>query len=220
MLVDNRDRGEQARLRLGVTPEMMKGVPLITPLLKHVGGIDECLDALRGDDSPDALAFVEKWDSISKSDLDRVSVEEICVAAGLTTRRLVEVITGALMQQARDATKLIVAAAQPGIVAKTAKMALTDFGNQDRDTFHKATGFLPQPKGTSINLNQLNQSGLPAPGDKEEKALPPPSADNWLLEIQSVIRPDLKLIEAPLPDVIANVPDLESEYVMDGDDVL
>lgn len=223
---DDRNRGAEARKRLGITPEDMVGVPQITHLLKNAsGGIPACIEALRGDDSEDALIFIAKWDAITESDRARLTIEEICVAAEIGTRALVGAVTVALMQQSQDATKIMVLTSQPRVVQATIDAATREEPIMNRegeivgyrsgdvkaqDIFHRATGFLPTPKGATINLNQLNQTAqLPEP---EEGCDPPPSADDFLLEIQSAIRPD-KQLEAPRKPVHAELPMLEGADV-------
>lgn len=191
----------------------------MTPILmRATGGIAAIIEALSVDDSPDAISFIAKWESVTESDRERLSVEEIAVAAGLTPRRLLEVATGAIDAFAQDASRLMVASARPLVERKTIEMAQTDFGTSDREWFHKHTQFLPQPKGMAINFDNRTQNNTLASGaqSNEDRALPPPSADKFLLEMQSVLRPERLQIEAPSPTpvVVANIPDLE---IMDGD---
>jgi hypothetical protein len=210
---------QEARERLGVTPEQLKGTMTITPLLKQaVGGVKGCIQALRNDDSTDATLFIAKWDSLTQTDQKYLSVEEVAIAAGLTPRRLVEVITGALMSQGDFAAKIIVASSKPDIIKRMAKEAKTALGEKDRENFLRGKDvdwFVPT-KGITIDAsdrrtqNNLLQAGA-------ERALPAPRTDAFLLEISSALRPDHAQLEAPSPPVIANVPEIE--YIDAGDDV-
>jgi hypothetical protein len=200
----------------------MDGVPKIKDrIVAGAGSIQKAIEALRGDDSDDALAFIERYDSISESDLPRLAIEEIFTAAGLTARRFVEVLTGALMQQSSDVTKMLVSVAQPRVVEATIKAAtesLPIIGNEGevvgwtngdikaQELFHKATGFLPTPKGaqTTINLQQLNQTAV---SSDEEKCDAPQSMDDFLMEIQDVVRP--KALNPPVETVPINAPLIE-----------
>ena len=204
----------------------MDGVPKVTPtLIEGAGSLQAILDALRSDDSEDAIAFMEKYESVSESDLERVSVEEIFTAAGLTARRFVEVVTGSLMQRSGDITRMMVAVAQPRvtsatIMAATEKSPILDGDGEivgythgdikAQEMFHKATGFLPTPKGaqTTINLSQTNQTAQLAAGSKDDGCEPPQSADDFLMELQGVIRP--KALPAPPESKMpANAPVVE-----------
>ncbi len=217
---------EEALKRLGVDNEEIKGFPNISErVIQGCGSIEAALMALRGDDSEDAQAVIQKYDSVSDSDRKRLRFDDFVVASGLSPRRLFEVLTGALMQQSADISKMMVSVSQPKVIEATIFAAtdrkpiynpvtgeLMTYTNGDvkaQELFHKATGFLPTPKGsnTTINLQQLNQTAqLPAgadDGDDEEL----PSMDEYLLELQDVVRPALP---APPSSIIpANAPELE-----------
>ena len=204
---------------MGITLADMEGVPSITGrIVGAVGSVDRAVEALRGDDAPEAVQFIEKYDSVTPTDRERLKLEEIIVASQLSTRKFVEVLTGALMQQAQDVTKMMVGMAQPRVVEATIRAATeiqpifdkegeivghTTGDLKAQEMFHKATGFLPMPKGAQIAI-QLNNGGRAAEeedGD-EEKCLPPPSMDDYLRQIQEVIRPK----ELPAPVITSQVP--------------
>lgn len=199
--------------RYGLTPDSIKGLMLVGKRLAQVaGGIKGVIEALRGDDSPDSLRFVEKWDSITPHDHRIIPLEAVCVLAEITPRRLIELVSGALAVQGDEDTKLIVASYKPKIVAKTAKLALTTLGEKDREMFHKHTEFIPRPSAPSINVDNRTQNNTLMSGG-EERALPPPRTDAFLLDISAALRPDHAQLEPPSPTVIANVP--EVEYIND-----
>lgn len=213
------DRSEEARKRLGITAEQMVGQRKVTPILMRAsGGIPAIIEALSVDDSPDSILFIAKWDSITESDRDRLTLEEIAVAAGLTPRRLLEVATGAIHAFAEDASRLIVASAKPNIIQKMAENALTQFGEKDREMFLKGkdVDWFPAAKGIVIDNRTQNNTLTNGGQSNEDRSLPPPSADKFLLDMQSVLRPEQLQIEAAItaPVVVANIPELE---IMDGD---
>lgn len=189
----------------------------ITPLLKQAtGGVKACIEALRSDDSPDAATFIEKWDSLTPSDQKLLSIEEICIAASLTPRRLVEVVTGALMSQGDFAAKIIVASSKPDIIKRMAKEAKTALGEKDRENFLRGKDvdwFVPT-KGITIDASDRRVQNNNLQAGMEERALPPPKADAFLLEMSSITRPnDTPRLEAPEPVVTANVPEIaDAEY--------
>jgi hypothetical protein len=220
------DRNAEARKRLGLKKGDMDGVPSVTArIVRGAGSVDLAIEALAGDESEDAQAFTEKWQSLSESDRARVSLEEVFTAAGLTARRFVEVVTGALMQQSGDVTRMMVAVAQPKVTQATIKAATESLPIMDAtgevrgwtngdvkamEMFHKATGFLPTPKGaqTTINLQQLNQTAQVGAGDDDESADAPQSMDDYLMELQDVIRP--KELPAPKPEPMpVNAPQVD-----------
>lgn len=201
--------------RLGLKKGDMDGVPKVTDrIVAGAGSIASAIEALRGDDSDDAVAFIERYDGISKSDMARVSIEEIFTAAGLTARRFVECVTGALMQQSSDTTKMMIAVAQPRVTEATIKAAvdsipimdgegeIAGYTNGDvkaQELFHKITGAMPTPKGANLtfNLQQNNATLQQSKGDGEIE--PPQSMDEFLMEMQDVVRP--KALMAPVEHV-------------------
>lgn len=225
------DRSAAARKRLGITAEDMEGVPRVTEkIIAGAGSISAAVTALRGDESDDAQAFIQKYDSLSESDRGRVSIEDIFTATGLTARRFIEVLTGALMQQSADVTKMILSVSQPKVTAATVKAAtdsvpitarnpetgddeVVGWTNGDvkaQEIFHKITGMLPIPKGsqTVINMQQLNQSSAKEDDDDEEEL---ESMDSFLMGMQDVLRPQLPAPSAEsVPTLMpTNAPELE-----------
>jgi hypothetical protein len=204
----------------------MIGVPNVTALIvSGAGTIQAAIEALRGDDCPDSQSFIGLYDRVSVSDRARLSVEEIFTVSGLSARRFVEIVTGALMQRSEDVTKMMVSVAKPQVVQATIKAAIDSLpilditgrvvGHTNGDIkameiFHKATGFLPTPKGSTINLNQLNQTAQLGKGDDDEDCEPPQSADEYLMEIADVLRP--KVLAAP-PDSVMPINAPQIEYV-------
>ena len=196
--------------------------------------MDLAIAALAGDESEDAQAFIRFRKQCSPSDLYRTSLEEQFTAAGLSARRFIEVLTGALMQQCGDVTKMMVAVAQPKVVQATIKAATDEIpimqytkdvntgivtseviGHTNGDVkameiFHKATGFLPTPKGsnTTINLQQLNQTAQLTKGEENEDGDDLPSMDEYLMELQDVVRPK-QLNAPPSSEIPINAPDIE-----------
>jgi hypothetical protein len=145
---------EECLRRHKLTPELLKGLRIITPILKQAtGGVKACVEALRGDDSADTLLFLDAYDNISDRDKKILRVEEICVIAGITPRRFIELVTGAFVEAANDASTLIVASAKPKIVEKMVKVAKTTLGEKDRENFlrGKQVDWFIQPKGLTID---------------------------------------------------------------------
>jgi hypothetical protein len=224
---DQRNRKEQALNRLGLTAEMVTGLPKIVPLIQEsIGTIEKALEILRGDDSPDAIQFLAKYDAIPESDRKHLTFEERVVGAGLSPRRFMEILTGASLQRSSVATRLIVAISQPEVIRATVKSAtegrpildendeIIGYGPGDvkaQEMFHKITTLMPTPKGNVQNFNfaqPRDQDALPAPreGDKPQ---PLQSMDDFLLSLHDVVRPK----SLPEPEIAVehpvNAPDLE-----------
>jgi hypothetical protein len=171
-----------AQRRLGVTPGQMRGVPRISHILASAdGGVAACISALRLSDDDNAHQFLDRYDAISDSDLRRLTVEEICVAAKVETKRILELVVSSLVEDSRNAGALIAAAYHPKVVRATAEGALNDgvwfdehgkmrysdaLGN--RKLFLTATGSMPRPESNreggifvQVNTQQVNEVDVP-----------------------------------------------------------
>lgn len=204
--LDVRNRKTEALRRLGLNPEQMVGVPRITFQLEHAeGGLEQVIEALRGSDETDAQAFIRKYDTCSASDLDKLTLEEVAVAAGIRPLDLLGVATKALFQQSQTVAGVIAASAHHKVVAKNIQMALNDKGVRDREMHLTATGHLPLPKGTVIFNQRTQVANFNAPGghegavegDPEIPSAPDldelPSMDEDIMALQKTSR---KLLEA------------------------
>src|SRR5260370_4885417 len=85
---DQRNRVDEVRKRLGIDAAATNGVRKIALLLLEAGLTrDRVIQILEADDAADSRTFLAKYHSISISDLPCLTLEEICIASGLTTRR-------------------------------------------------------------------------------------------------------------------------------------
>lgn len=179
---DLRNRKSEALRRLGISSEQMVGVPRITHMLEEAeGGLAQVIEALRASDEEEAIAFITKYDSVSESDHQRVTLEEISTSAGVRSIDLLGVATKALFAQGETVASIVSSSARPEVTKKTIQMALQDKGVRDREMFHTATGFLPIPKGTLIMNNRTQvanfNGGSRDPDDDAEIPEGPTSGD-------------------------------------------
>jgi len=232
---DFRNRAAEARKRLGVKKQDVQALSRITPLLRQAGvSIARVIEILEADGSPDAQIFLECYRKISKSDLQYLSLEEICVAAGLATRRLWEVLAGAALQQGRETVQLMVAVAQPRIVETTIRAAseispvLNNEGEvigyrygdiKAQELISKATGFLPSPRGSSIvfNLGKHSEEDEEEDDDDEDMTNGLPGMDDFVLDVHKALEP-AKLLSAQISSarVPENAPELDFEELPAG----
>src|SRR5208337_11947 len=137
----------RARKRLGITPDQMRGVPVIRHILGHAdGGLATALAALRLSDESEAHNFLDKYDSLSPSDRDLLTIEEIATAANLPAKRLLEMCVSALVEDGQSAGQIVAASYHPRVIQATARAALSPWGDKDRKTFLTGTGFMPRPE--------------------------------------------------------------------------
>lgn len=165
-----RDR-KSARIRkkLNLTPDSLVGVSRITPILSRVeGGRERWVEALRLSDDDDAHTFLKSYDGIAESDRAYLSAEELCIVADISTRRLLELVVGALVEDSKNASAIVAAIRQPAVVERLADSALWPGkdGAMDRRMFLTATGFLPSPPKSrdgsvfvTVNQQQNNLEG-------------------------------------------------------------
>lgn len=175
--------------------------------------------ALRLSADDDAIKFLDKHDALSKTDLALVTIEEISVAAGVDTKRLLELAVSALVEDSRSAGAIIAASFHPRVIRATAEAALDDDvyfdarGNphyvdhhNDRRLFLQGTGFLPQPAnrsggGVFVNITNQNaaaaQAGVPQVGEGESEDQPRfNAAEDDLKQFHETLDGG-KLLEAP-----------------------
>jgi hypothetical protein len=207
---DTRNRADEARKRLGVKQEDVDAALKIGYRLREVGLTTErVVEILDADSSDESRAFIARYRTISRSDLSYLSIEELCLAAGLTTRRLWELISGARLEQSQDIVKLIIADSMPRVVSNAVKAATEAVPIMDgqgqvqgwtygdmkaTDFLGKVSGLLPVPKGVSAVFNV--GAALPIPSDELDDGIPLPSMDSALKEIQQIITTAPQL-EAP-----------------------
>lgn len=211
--IDQRNRAEEARKRLGVKQEDVDAALKISNRLREVGLTTErVVEILDADDSEEGRTFLAKYRTISRSDLAYLCIEEICLAAGLTPRRLWEVISGARLIQSQDAVKLIIADSMPKVVLNAIKAATEavpimdgqgqvqgwTYGDVKATEFlGKISGLMPMPKGSTTVLNI--GGGLPIPQDEPDKT-PLENMDSFLNGLQGAGPKQLQAKTEVIPD--------------------
>lgn len=141
--------------RLGVAPSAISDLPIISHILKSIpGGQDKAVEYLRGSAEPDARKWLAVYDQIPISYRHLIPIEAYCLASGLTTKRVLELITGACFEQSDSAANLIAKASKPKIIEATVEsaMMLGHEGAQDRKMMHLHEGFVPVPKTSVVNV--------------------------------------------------------------------
>ena len=221
--------------RLGLTEADIEDVPEVTPRVKEaMGSVREAISLLRGDDAPDSRKFIRKWDSLSPRDQKSARLEHVVTAAGLTTRRFMELLAGAEFDHSATVSKIFVSRSQLKVLKSTVKAATDEqpIFNKDGDIigqsngdvkameiFHKITGAMPTPKGgTFINNQQINAQ-VAAPN---EPKTPLQAMDSFLLEIDDIRRPKQlsahtePIIPVEMPDNLPEIEYLDTQDLGEG----
>jgi hypothetical protein len=150
-------RADDARERLGITPERMRGVPRVTPLLESAKvGIDQFVDGLRWSHEDDAIAFLQKYDSVPPADIPHLSIEEICVAAGVDPRWMLVHAADAMLDISIQTAKLHLAVSYPDIARAAVKRGRSPGGFRDRRMILEIAGVLPGSRVAPAYPSQNN----------------------------------------------------------------
>jgi hypothetical protein len=167
----------EARKRIGVTPQLMSGVPKISHLLGCAeGGVDGCISALRLSDDPDAVKFLERFDAISASDRTRLTIEEIATSAGISTKNLLAATLLAVEYLGTSAARMATASFSAPVIQATAQAAINGKNpTANRKLFLSGSGFLPRPanREPGVFVNITNQNAAAARAMHEASEAPP-----------------------------------------------
>ena len=168
---------------------------------KVVGDRARIFDTLKFSSDPQARAFLEFVWGCRPETRDRIPLEALCLAAKIHPLQLL----GALVAGARDTSRMESALktmiAHPEVVDRTIQAATerepvmmngvvvghTHGSVKDRELVHKAVGWLPSPKGSSINVNLF--------GDQGHRLQEPTEEDDGESLMDSVFGHDAREIE-------------------------
>lgn len=215
--------------RLGLTERDIENVASITRQVREAtGSVQDAVDIIATDDNEDSIRFTAKWNSISAKDRKDLHLEDVIIAAGMTTRRFKELLAGAssddhlfraLVGKTKVLKSVMKAATDELPIMATLGNAQVEVGRTNGDMkaaelFYKITGDIKTSGG--INVNSNNQTAtINAPVDR----VPLQSMDSWLLEIDEIRKP--KQLNAPVTPIIpVEIPDgaPEIEYMPLGDE--
>jgi hypothetical protein len=232
----------EAYAKLGVSRAVVATHPRITPQLRKIGKMLERLNLnlprdpyfyLSASEHPDARAIIAARASIARYFTKLLPIEAFCVAAAVPTPRVLEMVTVAAMRMGAQASTMLAALSHPDVVKKTIEVALTDAGTDDRAVLHKATGFLPTPRGsqTQITIPINASSSASAQATSQVANVSAPAPENTIRRLserlnlrraQPMALPQSSAMELPEdsesvePELI-QLHDLEGEEVDDLD---
>lgn len=164
------ERFAAALARLGVTREKLQlAAPISSQLqmaakkLRRRGLPTSPYYYLKCSTHLDARKIVGLYYSLPANQRTLVPIEAYCLAADVDPTSLLDLIARTCATITRQTSALIAAVNQPKVVEKTVEMALTDEGVTDRLTLHRATGFLPTPRGAQTTVNVAASASASAP---------------------------------------------------------
>lgn len=109
------------------------------------------LAAMNGNDS--AMTWWHVFEKLSKYEQSQVSYDDVCAASGISPKHILMAIAGAGYDANCDIANLLSSHLHPAVVAASAKAALKADGIEDRKLLMQHQGFIPVPKGMSINIH-------------------------------------------------------------------
>lgn len=145
---------------MDITKEKLELCPKITDILKSsFKTVKAAIQAIRFSNDTSAIEFLAVYDEIPACDRDYIPIEAVCLKAGVSPSALLGATFLACKTVRSQESALIAVNAHPKVLKDTIRYASLPGGDRDRKLLHEAVGFLPTPKGGSINVNLLN--GVP-----------------------------------------------------------
>jgi hypothetical protein len=136
---------KQARNRLGITPNLMKGVARITPTLEAAGcSPEQAVDALHYSSDEDARRFLQKYHSTPPADLQHLTIEEICVAIGIDPRRLLALAVDGMIWISAQIAMMQASLSSPDRMRELIRKARTKRGWRECRLLFEFLGVLPR----------------------------------------------------------------------------
>jgi hypothetical protein len=180
-LAGNPSRRRDFYAKIGVTEEQVLAQPAISPKLMEMSRLLRQANKsspvrlplnplyyLRYSDAPEARTICAFLRERNLWHVTRISsIEAVCVATGISTLRVLEIITAMCVNSGMQTSAIVAAVNHPAVVKATVAGALLDDGKMDRSMLHKATGFLPTPKGSTTVVNVRGGGNVEAESKEE-----------------------------------------------------
>jgi hypothetical protein len=125
---------------------------------------------------PEARKVLDVYYAMPRTLARILPVEAFCLSVAVSPLRILEILTATAVRLGAQASMLVAAVSHPRVTQKTVEMALTDEGTEDRATLHKATGFLPTPRGAQTNITIAQNASAQANAQAASVTAPPPEA--------------------------------------------
>lgn len=173
------------------------------------------------DGDPDAKTWWHVWETLTKYEQKSITLDDVCAAAGVKPTKLLKTIVAIAFETGCDVANIVASAAHPSVVAKSVKFAKRPEGIEDRKLLFQHHGFVPTPKGQTINIgvsanasaaaNASTDSSVPSFLDDVE------STGSTTQEIQKLIEGQLVETEIEAPWAAKNTEGMLIEKDQDED---
>jgi hypothetical protein len=107
---------------------------------------------LHASDDPEAKKVISVYYSVPGWVRSALPVEAFCLASTVSTSRILEILTGVCVRLGAQASTIIAAVSHPSVVQHNVERALDHDGEKWTEMLHRATGFIPVPKGSQTNI--------------------------------------------------------------------
>ena len=165
----------------------------------------------------------EKWYAVYAdlllSERVIVSWDDVCAAAGVTAKSIISIIVTTAMEFGQDAGNLVAAVTHPEVVRQAAKSAkriggqFAEISYKDRQALFQHHGFIPMPKGTTVNVH----ANASASAKAAAVAAADPSMPSFAATMASLEEPRKTIqTQLALPAVVAD-PETDLVVVPDAE---
>lgn len=200
----NRTKFDRALRILGTDREALSRLPRITPYIQSVLKLrrEDVVGYLAMSSDPDAVAWMSQHERADLSNSMRIILpyEAYCIAAGISTHRMLECLSVQIIAAGAMHSAVTAARHHPEVVEATIGYALTEDGIQDRITLHRATGFLPSPKGSQTTI-QIQQSANATANQAQAQFAEPPRPEQTIKRLVDRFNAD-KGEQSPMPELV------------------
>lgn len=185
------DRTAEAYALLGVPESLVQRAPQITSQLGLIARTlqnknlpTDPIYYLRASGLSDAEKVIDAYFSVSKLHARLLPIEAFCIKAGVSPLRVIEIIIITAMRMGTQASAFLAHVTSPSIVQATIEDALNGSDKvriAAQSMLHKATGFLPTPKGNQTSI-VVTQNASPTAQVANVSAPPPESTIRRLVD--------------------------------------
>jgi hypothetical protein len=167
---------------LDVLPEELLQLPQITPQLKQISKRAKIRPQLTKSwpiylsfsEDPQITYMIKLYYGLKEYYANLLPIEAYCQRAGINPKKVLKILNYTVSEARMQESSVVTAMRHPDVVTATINNALTPEGVQDRVIIHKATGYLPTPKGSQTVVQVTTNAQTHVSGDKIAVLAPSP----------------------------------------------
>lgn len=149
------------RSNLSLRPPKLPFEATLAFAFRGVGGKKTAIEYARlaAQVEPRFKKLVWAYDELSAMDQEKIRLEDLCAGAEILPTEFLGMIAQVAYSHNLDVANIIAAVHHPRIVEATIANAIENpYGTEDRKMLHAHHNFVPQPKGTTISINNQPQA--------------------------------------------------------------